>query len=104
MKKLTRDRVVPVNVGEGLLTDLGDYSLGYSFLAEVGEQQQEPSQPLLAEIEELIDQVLLSDVPCQQMRYEQIGECVFPVKRTHHRLLVNAQQFAVRHCSCRPHA
>jgi len=28
---------------EGLLTDLGKYSLGYAFLAEVSQQQQNPS-------------------------------------------------------------
>jgi hypothetical protein len=28
---------------EGLLTDIGDYGLGHAFLAEVSQQQQNPS-------------------------------------------------------------
>jgi hypothetical protein len=31
------------HLGEGLLTDLRDYSLGYAFLAEVSKQEQKPS-------------------------------------------------------------
>ena len=39
------------HLGEGLLTDLGDYSLGCPFLAKMGEQQKDPGQPLFARIE-----------------------------------------------------
>jgi hypothetical protein len=35
MKKLTRDRVVPIISAKGLLTDLGDYTLGHAVLAEM---------------------------------------------------------------------
>src|SRR5581483_9712479 len=38
------------------------------------------------------------------MRYEQVGEHVFSVERNYHCLLVNLQNFAVRHCGRRPHA
>jgi hypothetical protein len=31
------------HLGEGLLTDLGDYRLGHAFLAELNKQQQNPS-------------------------------------------------------------
>jgi len=93
------------HLSEGLLTDSGDYRLGRTFLAEVSKQQQKPGQRFFAGIEKLIDQVLfVPDVSRQQIRYEQIGECVFPVKRKHHRLLINAQKFAIRYCGCRPHA
>ncbi len=40
-----------------LLTDLGNNSLGYSFLTKMSEQQEDPCQPLFARIEKLIDQV-----------------------------------------------
>jgi hypothetical protein len=43
-------------------------------------------------------------MPRQQIGYKQIGECVCPVERKHRCLLVNAQNFAVRHWGCRPHA
>ena len=57
----------------------------YAFLTEVSEQEQNPSQPLFAGIKELIDQILLvSDVPSQQIRYEQVGKFMFAVKRKHH--------------------
>jgi hypothetical protein len=40
---------------QGFLAHLGDYSLGHAFLAEVSEQQQEPSQSFFAGIKELVD-------------------------------------------------
>jgi hypothetical protein len=58
---------------KGLLADLGNYGLGRTFLAEMSKQEQDPSESFFAGIKELIDQVLfVSDVPGQQMRYEQI--------------------------------
>ena len=44
----------PYHLGEGLLTDLGDYRLGHAFLTEARQQQQNPSQSLFALIEELV--------------------------------------------------
>ena len=50
-----------------LLTDLGDYRLGFAFLAKMGEQQKDPGQPLLARIEKLINQIFfVPDVPRKQ--------------------------------------
>jgi hypothetical protein len=37
------------------LTDLGNYSLGFPFLAKMSEQQKDPGQPLFAGIEKLIN-------------------------------------------------
>jgi hypothetical protein len=49
----------------------------------------------------LVNQILfVLDVPRQQMRDEQIGKGVFPVKRIHHGLFLNSQNRAVRHCGC----
>src|ERR1039458_6342968 len=42
------------HLGQGLLTDLGNYRLGYTFLAKTGEQQKDPGQPFFARIEKLI--------------------------------------------------
>src|ERR1019366_9261051 len=93
------------HLGEGLLADLGDHSLGHTFLAEASQQQQNPSWPFFARIKELVNQVFfITNVPCQQISYKQIGEHMFPVKRKHHCLLVNAQKFAVCHGGCGPHA
>src|SRR5580658_3878204 len=73
------------HLSKSLLTDLGNYGLGYAFLTEMSKQEQNPSQSFFAGIEKLIDQIrLVADVPCQQIRYEQIGERVFPLQRKDH--------------------
>src|SRR5271167_2178674 len=41
---------------QDLLTDLG-YRFHFSFFAEVGEQQENPSKPLFARIEQVIHQI-----------------------------------------------
>src|ERR1700681_4505885 len=70
---------------EGLLTHLGDYSLGLSFLAEMSKQQKNTGESFLAGIEKLVNQILfVSNVPCQQIRCEHVRKCVFPVKDFHH--------------------
>jgi hypothetical protein len=42
---------------ERLLTDLGNYSLGNTFLTKMSKQEQNPSQSLFAGIEKLVDQI-----------------------------------------------
>jgi hypothetical protein len=54
MKKLTRDRVVPI-ISEGLLTHLGDHSLLLTFLPEMSKQQQYSGQSFLTGIEKLVN-------------------------------------------------
>ena len=45
------------------LIDIGIYSFGSTFLAEMSQQQENPSQALLAGVEKLIDEILFkSDV------------------------------------------
>ena len=57
------------------LTDLGNYCLGFAFLAKMGEQQKNPGKPLFARIEKLIDQIFFkTDVPRQQIDHEQVGK------------------------------
>ena len=47
------------HLSQYLLADLRNHRLGFAFLAELREQQQNPRQPLFAGIEKLIDQVCL---------------------------------------------
>src|SRR5579872_825244 len=91
--------------GEGLLTDRGDHSLGYAFLAEMSQQQQNSGQPLFAGIEKLVNQILfVPDVPGQQISDEHIGQSVFSMESLHHRFLLNAQKLAIGYCRCSSHA
>src|ERR1700677_2171654 len=90
---------------QSFLTDFGDYSLGHAILAEVGKQEQNPSKPLFAGIEKLVNQILfVSNVPRQQISYEHVGQSMFTVESLHHRFLVDAQKFAICHCRCSSHA
>jgi len=61
-------------VCKGLLTDLGDYSLGDAFLPEVSKPQQNPSQSLFAGIKKLsrpVDQVFfVANVSRQKIGHE----------------------------------
>src|SRR5208283_2380521 len=52
------------HLGQGLLADLGNYRLGFAFLAKMSEQQKDPGQPFFARIEKLIHQIFfVTDVP-----------------------------------------
>ena len=63
----------PDHFGQGFLTDPGHHGLMLPVFAEAGQQQQNPRQPLLAGIEELIYQVLLDpNISGQQKRHEEL--------------------------------
>src|SRR5260370_24067874 len=95
----------PDHLGQALLTDFGDHRLGHTFLAEMSEQKKDSSQPLLAGVKQLVDQILfVADIPRQQIRHEQIGKRVLAVQRIHHRFLVDPQNLAIRHRRRRSHA
>src|SRR5450755_2043338 len=90
---------------ETLLTHLGDYSLGLTFLAEMSEQKKNTGESFFTGIEKLVNQILfVSDVPRQQIRYEHVRKCVFAVKHFHHRLLLDSHHRAIGQCSCGAHA
>src|SRR5688572_9247893 len=81
--------------GEGLLTDLRDDGLRLRFLPEVREEQEEPSQSLLAGVEELIHQILFDpDVAGEQVGDEELGELRLPVEEGHHGFLADAEDGA----------
>ena len=43
------------HLGQVFLIDSGKYGFGFSFLAKMGQQQENPGQALLAGVEKLID-------------------------------------------------
>ena len=43
------------HIGERFLTNLGDHRFGHAFLAEMRQQEQNPSESFLARVEELVD-------------------------------------------------
>jgi hypothetical protein len=50
------------------LIDPGNYSFGLALLAKMGQQQENPSQALLAGVEKLVDEIrFVSDVAGKQM-------------------------------------
>jgi len=57
MKKLTRERVVPIISAKVSCEILGMYCSGSPGLPKLGHQQQNPRQALFAEVEKLIDQI-----------------------------------------------
>jgi hypothetical protein len=59
--------------GEGFLADLGDDGLGFSLLAEVGQQQEHARQAFFARVEQLVHQVFLNaDTAGEQVLEEQL--------------------------------
>lgn len=91
--------------GERFLTDVWDRIVKAGVFAEVRQQQQYPCQPLLARIEELVDQVFFDpDVTCEQVRDEQLGKFRFFVKNTSHHGFLDFDDGALGDCRRRRHA
>src|SRR6476661_2049584 len=60
---------------ERLLADLGEDWLGSTVLTKIREKQEGPRQPLLAGVEQLVDQVCFNpDSALQEMRDEHLGK------------------------------
>ena len=67
-----RERVVPTISASVSWLIFGTTALRPAFLAEVGQQQEDPGEPLLAGVEELVHEVFFDpDVPRQQIRRER---------------------------------
>ena len=65
------------------------------------EQKEKAREPLLARIQQLVDQVLFNPtVPCQEIRHEQLGKLWFLVKEGNHRLLRYRVDYAFFHRRC----
>ena len=80
MKKLTRDRVVPIISASISCDTLGSTFWRLALLAIARQEQQSARQPFFTGIKELVYQVLLySDVSRQHIGDEPVGELVFLV-------------------------
>jgi hypothetical protein len=65
----------PDHLGERFLADLRDDRLGFAFLAEIRQQQEQPREAFLARIEQLIDQIRFNpDGAAEQMGNEHLGK------------------------------
>src|SRR5450631_692604 len=73
-----------------LLADIRSDRLWRTFLAKMRQQQEHASEPPLARIEKLVDQVFFNTaVPGQKIRHEQLGKRRLIVKRGLHGLFGN---------------
>src|SRR5271157_4498815 len=86
------------HLSQYLLADLRNHRLGFAFLAELGQQQQNPRQPLFAGIEKLINQIGLdASVAGKQKGDEHIRQRVFLVKYADHFHLADLEQCTLGH-------
>lgn len=93
------------HLGEHLLRNFGEHTLGLVFLAVARQEQQRACQALLAGIEELIDQILLdADIARQHERDETVGELVFVVEDANHLGFFNDERSGGRDRHGRAHA
>ena len=75
----------PDHFRQSLLRYCGKHLLRLVLLAVASEQQKSPSQPFLARIEKLIDQILLdSNVPRKHIRHEAVRERTFGMEHANH--------------------
>ena len=94
-KKFTRERVVPIISASVSCEIFGTSRHRLVLLAVARQQQQRPRQPLLARVEELIDQVLFdADVAREHVGDEAVGHRVLLVQQPHHLLLADEQDRA----------
>ena len=80
------------------LTDPANDRFGFAVLAKMGQQQEHPSQALLAGIEHLVDEIrFVSDDAGQQMRDEHFSEPLLFVEHSRHHRLLNPGKRATSH-------
>lgn len=88
-----------------LLRYFGEDLHGQARRTIAGKQQQSPRQPLLARVEELVDQIPFdSDVSRQHVRDEPVGELMFRVEDAQHFLFLNDKHGSGSDCDCGRHA
>src|SRR5580765_5893974 len=79
------------HLGQRVLGDLRNDRLQLAVFPIAGHQQEDPRQPLLGRIEEMINQVRLdTHIARQQIGHKQCGEARLFVKHTDHGRLLNA--------------
>ena len=80
------------HLGQHFLTDFRHHVLGLVLLAEMRELEESASQPFLAGVEELVDEIRLdAGVAGEQERNEDVGEGVLFVQHAEHLLLLDSQ-------------
>ena len=78
------------------LADPGNYRFGTALLAKMGQQQENPSQALLAGVEKLVDEIrFVSDVAGKQMRDKHFRESLLFVEHSCHDRLLNLDKIAI---------
>ena len=99
MKKLTRDRVVPIISASVSWLTFAMIGSGRPSLPKFASKQKRPRQAFLARIEQLIDQILLdAAVAGQQVRDKQLGKRRFFVDHARDVRLRYSRDHAVRQC------
>jgi hypothetical protein len=90
---------------QSLLTQTGYWEIKHSFFAEMRHRQKDSRQPFFADVEKLIDQIILiADDALQQILDKGDRQWWLPIHGQHHRLLFDMQKDAVSHGSCGRHA
>ena len=86
---------------ERLLADVGDDRLGPTVLTKIREKQEGPRQPLLAGVEQLVNQVRFNpDSARQEMRDEHLGKSWLLMEDADYRRFLQPHDLAFRHCCC----
>src|SRR5271166_3845972 len=90
-KKVNSSPRRPDHFRQSFLAYFRNYTLGFHFLTEAGQQQKSPGQPFLGGVKELIYQILLSlVVAANEIRDQKIGKRMLPVQRVQHRFFFNS--------------
>src|SRR6266852_4803382 len=77
----------PDHLCQGLLAHLCRDGLWGAILSEICQQQEKAREPLLARIEQLVDQILFdAAVSAEKIRHEQLGKLWLAFKRRQHRV------------------
>src|ERR1019366_8000599 len=80
----------PDHFRQQLLRYFGDHSLWLILFAIACEQQKGAGQPFFAGVKMLIDQILFdSEIPCQHLGDEAVGESVLLMEQANHLRLFN---------------
>ena len=98
MKKLTRERVVPIISASVSWLILAMIGSGLPSLPKFASSRSSPRQALLARIEQLVDQILLDpDRARQEMGNEHLGERRLVMDHADDGRLLEPHDLAVRH-------
>src|SRR4249919_682648 len=105
MKKLTRARVVPIISASVSWLILAITGSGLPLFTKIRQQQEQPREPFLARIEQLIDEVCFNaDGPIQEIGNEHLGKRRLNMDHANDRRFLQPHDDRVRHCRDRRNA